>query len=301
MEKVKFIWLDGKFVNWERANIHILSHCLHYGSGAFEGIRCYQTDNGPAVFRLKDHLKRLFSSAKVLKIKIPFSPSYLQQAIIALLKKNKVEEGYIRPIVFYGYGKMGLDPTGAKISTALAVWRWGKYLQDAVRAKISKYIRIHPQSVVVSAKICGYYINSILATFDAKDKGYDEAILLDYRGMVAEGPGENIFIVKNKRLYTPKLISILPGITRDSVIKIAKDLGINFQEKDISVKELKNADEAFFTGTAAEITPIIQIDNKLINKGKIGEITNLLKERFNNIIRGRVPKYKNWLTYFKIK
>jgi branched-chain amino acid aminotransferase len=297
MEKTKYIWFNGKFVRWQQAKIHILTHALHYGSGIFEGIRCYKTQNGPAVFRLKEHIKRLFNSAKFLEMKIPFSKKEIQKAIVELIKLNKIEECYIRPIVFYGYGKMELNPKGASIDCAVILWPWGKYLKDKVKVKISKFIRLHPKSVISSAKVCGYYVNSIFATFDAEKDKFDESILLDYRGFVAEGPGENIFIVKNKKLLTPKLGSILPGITRDSIIKIAQDLKIKVIEKDISVKELKNCDEAFFTGTAAEITPIYQIDEKIINKGEIGEITKILQEKFYQIVHGEDKKYKKWLTY----
>jgi branched-chain amino acid aminotransferase len=299
MEKTKYIWFNGKFLRWQQAKIHILTHALHYGSGVFEGIRCYKTKNGPAVFRLKEHIDRLFNSAKFLEMKIPFSKKEVQKVIVELIKLNKIEECYIRPIVFYGYGKMGLNPKGANIDCAVILWPWGKYLKDKVKVKISKFIRLHPKSVISTAKVCGYYVNSIFATFDAEKDGFDESILLDYRGFVAEGPGENIFIVKNKKLLTPKLGSILPGITRDSIIKIAKDLKIKVIEKDISVKELKNCDEAFFTGTAAEITPIYQIDEKIINKGEIGEITKILQEKFYQIVHGEDKKYKNWLTYVK--
>jgi branched-chain amino acid aminotransferase len=299
MEKTKYIWFNGKFVRWQQAKIHILTHALHYGSGVFEGIRCYKTKNSPAVFRLKEHIQRLFNSAKFLEMKIPFSKREIQKAIVELIKLNKIEECYIRPIVFYGYGKMGLNPKGANIDCAVILWPWGKYLKDKVKVKISQFIRLHPKSVISSAKVCGYYVNSIFATFDAERDKFDESILLDYRGFVAEGPGENIFIVKNKKLLTPKLGSILPGITRDSIIKIAQDLKIKVIEKDISVKELKNCDEAFFTGTAAEITPIYQIDEKIINKGEVGEITKILQEKFYQIVHGEDEKYKNWLTYVK--
>jgi branched-chain amino acid aminotransferase len=299
MEKTKYIWFNGKFLRWQQAKIHILTHALHYGSGVFEGIRCYRTKDGPAVFRLKEHIERLFNSAKFLKMKIPFSKKEIQKAILRLIKLNKTEECYIRPIVFYGYGKMGLNPKGANIDCAVILWPWGKYLKDKVKVKISKFIRFHPQSVVSTAKVCGYYVNSIFATFDAEKDGFDESILLDHRGFVAEGPGENIFIVKNKKLLTPKLGSILPGITRDSIIKIARDLKIKVIEKDISVKELKNCDEAFFTGTAAEITPIYQIDEKIINKGEVGEITKILQENFYQIVHGEDKKYKKWLAYVK--
>jgi len=299
MTKTKYIWFNGKFVKWEKAKIHILTHALHYGSAVFEGIRCYQTPKGPAIFRLKEHIERLFNSAKCLEMKIPFSKEELQRVTIKLIKLNKVKECYIRPIVFYGYGKMGLNPKGAKVNCAIILWPWGKYLKEKVKVKISKFIRLHPKSVISSAKVCGYYVNSIFATLEAQKSKFDEALLLDYKGFVAEGPGENIFIVKNKKLFTSKLESILPGITRDSIIKIARNEKIPVIEKDISVKELKNCDEAFFTGTAAEITPIVQIDDKIINQGKVGEMTKFLQEKFYKIVRAQDKNYKNWLTFVR--
>lgn len=299
MEKTKYIWLNGKFVKWQQAKIHVLSHALHYGSAVFEGIRLYNTIKGPAIFRLNEHIERLFNSAKVFSMRIPFSKKNIKNAIIKLVKINKINQGYIRPIVFYGYGKMGLNPEGAELNIAIAVWPWGKYLKEKVKVIVSDFIRLHPRSVISTAKVSGYYVNSIFATMEAKKKKYDEAILLDFRGYVAEGPGENIFIVKKNTLYTPKPGSILLGITRDSVIKIAKDLGIKTFEKDISVKELLNADEAFFTGTAAEITPIFKIDKKLINKGKIGPITQKIKETFGKIVRAELKNYYKWLTFVK--
>jgi branched-chain amino acid aminotransferase len=299
MTKTKYIWFNGKFVKWEKAKIHVLSHALHYGSGVFEGIRCYETLKGSAVFRLKEHLDRLWNSARCLEMKIPFSKGEIKDAILKIIKLNKLKECYIRPIVFYGYGKMGLNPKGAKIDFAIAVWPWGKYLKEKVKVKISKFMRLHPKSVFPFAKVSGYYVNSIFASLDCQKSKVDEVILLDYKGCVAEGPGENVFIVKNKRIFTPKLESVLPGITRDSVIKIAKDEKMEVFEKDISAKELKNCDEAFFTGTAAEITPIYQIDDKIINRGEIGPITKILQEKFYKIVHGEDEKYKKWLTFVK--
>ncbi len=293
------IWLNGRILDREKAKIDILTHTLHYGDGVFEGIRCYKTKNGPAIFRLKDHIKRLFNSAKHLYMKIPFKEKEIESAIIETIKANKLEECYIRPIAFYG-SKIGLNPINLEVNLAIITIPFGSYLgEKPIKAKISKFIRLHPKSVISSAKVCGYYVNSILATLDAHKSGYDEAILLDYRGFVAEGSGENIFIVKNKIIYTPKLGSILPGITRDTIIKIAKDNKMKVIEKDISLKELKNADEVFFTGTAAEVVAIGQIDNKIINKGKEGEITKFLRETYKQIVRGEIDKYKNWLTYVK--
>lgn len=298
MEGVKKIWLNGKFLNWEKAKIHLLSHSLHYGGGIFEGIRAYKTKIGTAVFRLPEHLERFFNSAKILEMKIPFSKAEIKKAILKTIKINNLAECYIRPIAFFGYGKMGLNPEGAPVEVAVAVWPWEVYLKkETVKVKFSKYIRIPPQSCPMEAKISGYYVNSILASLEAKKEGFDEALLLDYRGYVAEGPGENIFMVKNNKLYTPALGTILPGITRDSVIEIAKDLGISVKEKKITQKEIKEADEAFFTGTAVEICPISQIDETLINEGKIGEINKKIKEVFSEIIRAKKKEYQKWLTF----
>ncbi len=251
---------------------------------------------GPAVFRLDDHLKRLFNSAKALEIKIPYTLNDLKKTTLDLIKINKIKDSYIRPIIFYGYGKMGLNPAGAKIDCAIALWSWPKYLTNAAKVKISKFIRPHPKSIISKAKVCGHYVNSILASLEAHHNGYDEAILLDYNGYVAEGPGENIFLVKNNVLYTPKPGSILTGITRDSIIKIAKDLGYKVIEKNILPKELFEADELFFTGTAAEITPIAQINNK---KKKIGEITLKFQSYYKDIVTGKIKKYFKWLSFVK--
>jgi len=300
MEETKKIWLDGKFVNWQEAKIHVLTHTLHYGGGVFEGVRAYRTKNGLAVFRLDDHLKRFYSSASGIEMKIPFSKKELKQAVLKLIKINKVSESYIRPIAFYGYGKMGLDPHGAPVQVAIALWPWSSYLgEKPIKVIISKFIRLHPESVISNAKICGYYVNSIYASLEAKKKKADEALLLDYQGYLAEGPGENIFIVKNKKIFTPFKFSILPGITRETVFKIAKDLKLSVKEKKITSKELKSSDEVFFSGTAAEICPIGQIDKTIINNGKIGKITSQIRDLYRKIIHGEEKKYLNWLTLVK--
>jgi len=297
MEKVEKIWLDEKLVDWNKANVHLLTHSLHYGSGVFEGIRVYNTKNDPCVFRLKEHIDRLFYSASVMAIKIPFSKTDIKKAILKTIKINKVKECYVRPIVFLGYGKMGLNPIDAPVSVAIAVWPWGTYLdKEIVKIKISKYIRLHPKSTVTDAKICGSYSNSILASIDAIKNGFDEALLLDYQGYVAEGPGENIFIVKNNKLLTPTLGTILGGITRKSIIQIAKDQDIEVIEKNITVEELKLADEVFFSGTAIEICAIGKIDKTIINKEKIGDITKKLKRIYTQAIHGEIKKYSKWLT-----
>ncbi len=301
MEELKKIWVDGKFVDWKDANVHILTHTLHYGGGVFEGIRAYKTKTGPAVFRLSEHIDRLFYSASVLEMEIPFSKQEIEKAVLETIRINEVEECYIRPIIFFGYEKMGLNPNGSPTQVAIAVWPWGAYLGDkeTIKVKISKYIRIHPKSTVADAKICGHYVNSILASLEIQKAGFDEALLLDYKGYVAEGPGENIFIIKNKVIYTPFSGRVLAGITRDSVIKIANDLDIKVEEKNITVDELKSADEAFFSGTAVEICSIGQIDEVLINNGKTGEITKKIKESYNKAICGEKEKYLDWLTFVK--
>jgi branched-chain amino acid aminotransferase len=301
----KFIWMDGKLVPWEKANIHVLTHTLHYGLGVFEGIRCYETDKGPAVFRLGDHIRRLENSAKLVGMKLPYSADELVQAVKQTIKANGIKECYIRPIAFYGYGVMGLNPKGSPVNVAIAVWPWGTYLgeeglEKGVRAKISKWLRIDPRILPPQAKLVANYANSIFAKLDALNSGHDEAILLNTQGSVAEGPGENVFIVKNGVLITPPLSAgALEGITRDSIMKIAKDKGIKFEERDITKEQLYGADEAFFTGTAAEVTPIREIDGHVIGDGRRGKITAELQSTFFGAARGKVAKYESWLDYVK--
>jgi branched-chain amino acid aminotransferase len=300
MQETEFIWLNGKLVKWNEARIHVLTHALHYGSGAFEGIRCYKTEKGPAVFRLKEHLGRLFASFSIFKIEIPYSKEEIEKAILDTVKVNKLEEGYIRPIIFFGYGAMGLQNLHkAELNTAIVCWPWPAYLGGkAVRVKVSKYIRIHPKSLEADKKITGHYVNSILASLEAKESGYDEALLLDSEGNICEGPGENFFIIKDSIIKTPPLKGqILPGITRDSVIRIAQDFGYSINEQNITLKEALEADEAFFTGTAAEVTPIASIDDKEIGSGKVGEVTKKLQEAYLDAVHGRTPRYENWLSY----
>ena len=298
----KLIWMDGELIPWKKANVHVLTHTLHYGLGVFEGIRCYQTAKGPAVFRLRDHIRRLENSAKLVGMKLPYSVDKLMRATKETIKANRIEECYIRPIAFYGYGAMGLNPEGAPVNVAIAVWPWETYLgeeglEKGVRAKISPWVRIDPRILPPQAKLVANYANSIFAKRDALASGYDEAILLNLKGFVTEGPGENVFIVKGGKLITPPLSSgALEGITRDSIIKIARDEGIDFEEREISRDELYEADEAFFTGTAAEVTPIREVDDKPIGKGR-GKITEKLQRVFFNVVRGMVPKYEGWLDY----
>jgi branched-chain amino acid aminotransferase len=301
METTEFIWLNGKFVQWSDARIHVLSHTLHYGSGAFEGIRCYKTDKGPAIFRLKEHVKRMLDSFSIFGVPSPYSQEQIENAIKETVKANNLEEGYIRPLLFFGYGEMGLKNLGkCEINLAIACWPWGSYLgEKAINVKISKFGRISPKSFKTEAKICGHYVNSILASKDVKEQGYDEAIMLNDDGNIAEGPGENIFIVKDKKLCTPKLGSILSGITRDSVITIAKDMGCKVEEKNLSVEEVIQADECFFTGTAAEVTAISSIDGKKIGDGGIGKVTEQIKKIYLDAVHGRNKKYEKWLTFVK--
>jgi len=295
------IWLNGKLIPYDQAKIHVLSHGLHYGTGVFEGIRAYKTNKGPAVFRLPEHIKRFFNSAAYLNLKIPFSRTQIKKAILETIRANKLSECYIRPIAFAGEGQMGLKFKNLAVEVAIACWPWGAYLGKGkpIKVKISRYIRLHPSSVVPEAKVCGYYTNSVLASLEAQKEKVDEVLLLDYRGYVAEGPGENIFMVKSKRLITPSLGSILPGITRQSVIEMAADLGILVEEKNITPSELMKADELFFTGTAVEIQPIGQIEGVLINQGRIGALTQKIKDLYQKIVHGQEKKYSSWLTWAK--
>jgi len=304
MKKTKFIWLNGKLVSWDDAKIHILTHTLHYGSGAFEGMRFYDSDNGSAIFRLKKHVERLIRSFSIFHSNLPWTQEEIEKAIYDTVKANLPEckAGYIRPIVFHGYGIMGLKiRKESPVSMAIAVWPWGAYLGERpIKVKITNIRRLSPKAFKADAKICGHYVNSILATTEACNAGFDEALMLDDKGNIAEGSGENIFAVKNSKLITPPLRGqILPGITRVSIIEVAKDLGYVVEERDVNVDELKDADEAFFTGTAAEVHPIGQIDDKLIGDGKIGKITSKLKQTFSEIVAGKNEKYRDWLTYVK--
>lgn len=296
--------MDGRFINWDDAKVHILTHTLHYGLGVFEGIRCYNTPKGPAIFKLDEHVKRLFQSAKIFLIDIPFTEEEIKKAIIATVKVNKLKECYIRPIVYIGYGAMGLYPKGNPISVAIAAWPWGAYLgeegiEKGIRVKISSFIRNHVNSNMSRGKVCGYYVNSQIAKKEAISCGYDEALLLDTEGYVSEGSGENVFIVRNDVLKTTPLTSILEGITRDSIITIAKDLNIEVREERFTRDEAYIADEAFFTGTAAEVTPIREVDGRIIGDGKRGKITQKLQSVFFDAVKGRKRKYESWLTYVK--
>jgi len=302
MENQKFIWMDGRLAPWNEAKVHFLTHSLHYGTGVFEGIRFYRTPKGPAIFRLPEHVDRLYESAKAFSMEIPFSKEEMSRAIIETVAANGLEEGYIRPLVYLG-GKMGLNPVGAPVNCGIAAWPWGAYLaKEAVDTIISKYIRVHPKSGEMAAKISGVYYNSALASLEAHRAGVDEAILLDAEGYVAEGPGENIFIVQKWEIVTPPLGTILPGITRATVMELVRDLTsglMKVQERKFRPIDLFNANEAFFTGTAVEITAIAKVNGLVIGDGKVGETTLFIKDLYNSIVRGQNEKYDRWLTYVK--
>lgn len=297
------IWKDGKLIEWRDAQLHVLTHTLHYGMGVFEGVRAYQTPAGPAIFRLPEHTRRLFNSAKIFQMQIPFSEQQLMDAQREVVRANALESCYIRPLVWIGSEKMGVSARGNTIHVAIAAWPWGAYLgeegmQRGIRVKTSSFTRHHVNVSLVRAKASGYYINSILANQEATGLGYDEALLLDTEGYVSEGSGENVFIVRNGVIYTPDLASCLDGITRDAIMTIARDLGIEVREKRITRDEMYCADEAFFTGTAAEVTPIRELDDRVIGSGSRGPITTQLQTTFFDIVNGKskIEKYKAWLT-----
>jgi len=297
------IWIDGSLVNWDDARIHVLTHGLHYGTGVFEGIRCYKTINGRAVFRLPDHIQRLLDSGKIYFMDLGYSKAQLQEAVIDTIRANVVEECYIRPIAYYGYGKMGVNPLPNKVSVAIAVWKWDEYLKEndaerGARLMVSAWTRIDNRSMPMHAKATANYANSSLARAEALKAGFDEAIMLNTNGMVVEATAENIFIVKDKVLITPPIASgALNGITRDSILTLAREYKIPCEIRDISRDELYIADELFLTGTAAEVKPIGEIDNRIIGDGKDGVITKQLKKAFETIVHGRDKKFsQRWLT-----
>jgi len=294
------IWMDGKMVDWRDARLHVLTHSLHYGMAVFEGLRAYKTDQGTAIFRLHEHTHRLFNSAKIFQMNIPHSFETIVQAQKDAVRLNRLDSCYVRPIVWIGSEKMGVSAKGNTIHTAIAVWPWGAYLGEdgmarGIRVKTSSYSRHHVNVSLVRAKASGYYINSILANQEVTANGYDEALLLDTDGYVSEGSGENVFIVRGGRLYTPDLASCLDGITRDAVITMARDLGIEVIEKRITRDEMYCADEAFFSGTAAEITPIRELDDRTIGEGRRGPVTERLQSLFFEVVAGKSEKYRRWL------
>jgi len=303
--KTDKIWVNGKFVNWDDAKIHVLSHVVHYGSGIFEGARCYKTAKGPAIFRLYEHTKRLFNSCKIYRIDVPYSEDQINEATIETIKVNKMEACYIRPLVFRGYDSLGVDPTGVPIDVVIAVWPWGKYLgadalEKGVPVCISSWRRNAPDTMPSMAKSTANYMNSQLIKLEALRHGYKEGIALDVFGHISEGSGENIFIVCGGSLVTPPFTaSILPGITRDTVIRLATDMGIKVVQENIPREELYIADEVFFTGSAAEITPISSVDGIKIGEGKRGPITERLQRAFFGIFEEGYKDVYGWLTYVK--
>jgi branched-chain amino acid aminotransferase len=301
--KTDKIWMDGNLVNWEDAQVHILTHTLHYGNGVFEGIRTYATSSGPAVFRLTDHIKRLLNSAKIFAIDVPFTQDQLVAATKETVAANKLDQCYVRPLVYLGYGEMGLNPLPCSVNVAIAVWPWGAYLGDegtanGVRMKISSWQRHNPNSMPPAAKGVGMYINSQMAKVEAIKAGYDEAILLSQQGFVSECTGENLFIVKGGRLITPPVSAgALEGITQDSVFSIARDLGYEVTVENLLRSDLYTADEAFCTGTAAEVVPISSIDDRVLGDGKPGPKTRKIQEVYAAAVRGQIDRYKDWNEY----
>jgi branched-chain amino acid aminotransferase len=295
------IWMDGRFVNWVDANVHVLTHSLHYGLAAFEGVRCYKGKTASAIFKLHEHVDRLFESAHIAMMQIPYDKKQVADAIVETVRVNKLDACYIRPLVYIGYGSMGVYPAENPIKLAIAAWKWGTYLGDealanGMRARVSSFTRHHVNVSMTRGKISGYYVNSILAKREAKTDGYDEAILLDPEGYVSEGTGENIFIVRKGRIKTTPLTSILEGITRNAVIELAREQQIAVVEERFTRDEMYIADEVFVTGTAAELTPVREIDNRRIGTGKPGPITLALQKRFFSIVRGEDPTHESWLT-----
>lgn len=296
------IWMDGQMVDWRDAKIHVLTHTLHYGCGAFEGVRAYETASGPAIFRLQDHTKRLFNSAKILRMEIPFTQEVANQAQVDVVRANGLKSCYLRPLTWIGDRKLGVSPKGNTVHLMVAAWAWGAYLGEegmkrGIRVKVSSFTRHHVNITMTQAKTVSNYTNSILANTEALDDGYDEAILLDAAGFVSEGSGENIFVVKDGVVYTPDLSAgALNGITRNTVFHICADLGLKLVEKRITRDELYVADEVFFTGTAAEVTPVREIDRRIIGCGSRGPVTEKIQNAYFDIVYGRNPKYAHWLT-----
>lgn len=296
-----FIWMDGKLVPWREANIHVLTHSLHYGLSVFEGVRAYKTEIGTAIFRLKEHTDRLFNSAHIYMMKMPYSREEIMQAQVEVVRANKLESCYLRPLAYYGSEKMGISTRGASVHVAIAAWPWGAYLgedglEKGIRVKTSSFARHHVNVTMPRAKVATTYANSILANLEATQDGYDEALLLDTQGFVAEGAGENLFVVKDGVIYEPEIASALTGITRSSVIAIAREFGYEVQAKRLTRDDIYIADEAFFTGTAAEVTPIRELDNRQIGSGSRGPVTAKLQQRFFDVVNGRAPEYHHWLT-----
>ena len=295
-----FIWMDGEWLDWREAKVHVLTHTLHYGMGAFEGVRAYETDQGPAIFKLEEHTERLFNSTRILGMKIPYDSKTLNQAQREVITRNSLKSAYIRPMCFYGSEGMGLRADNLKVHTMIAAWEWGSYLgednmKNGIRIRTSSYVR-HPAHPSLSgAKTNGNYINSMMALKEALDHGFDEALMLDIDGYVSEGSGENIFVIKDGVIFTPHLTSALPGITRDTIVTLAKSLGYEIIEKKLSCDEIYASDEAFFTGTAAEVTPIRDLDDNQIGQGKRGPITEKLQSLYFDCVHGRNTDFMHWI------
>ncbi len=296
-----FIWFDGKLVPWREAQIHVLTHSLHYGLSVFEGERAYKTDKGPAIFRLKEHTDRLFNSAHIYRMNMPYTREQIMDACCEVVRANNMDSCYIRPIAFYGSEKMGVSPKGAVTHVAIAAWPWGAYLgeeglQKGIRVKTSSYARHHVNVTMARAKFAATYANSILANTEAVQDGYDEALLLDVDGFVAEGAGENVFVIKDGCIYEPEIASALVGITRSTIISLAREMGMEVKSKRLTRDDIYIADECFFTGTAAEVTPVRELDNRTIGAGTRGPITEELQKRYFDVVYGRNEKYEHWLT-----
>jgi len=303
-EGVDSIWMDGEFVDFDDAEIHVLTHGLHYGTGVFEGVRCYETVDGPAVFRWEEHLERLYNSAKPYDIEIPFDPEELTDATVELIDREDLQSCYIRPIAFYGYGPLGLNPANSPVRVAIAVWPWGAYLgeealEEGVDVAVSSWRKHASSQIPTNAKTTGAYVNSVLASLEAKGNDYVEAVVCNKEGNVAEGPGENLFLVRDGEIYTPGLAeSILDGITRQTAIELAEDLGYTVHDgATVSRGELYTADELFFTGTAAEVTPIRSVDDNVIGEGTKGPVTDEIQTEFFDLVEGRLEGYDDWFTY----
>lgn len=307
VEKLKSIWMDGKLVPWDEAQVHVLTHTLHYGLGAFEGIRAYELADGrSAVFRLPEHMRRLADSCHIGQMKMPYAVEDLCAAAKQTLAANGLKAGYLRPVAYIGAGVMGVHPGDNPTRVFIAAWKWGAYLGEealkkGIRAKISSYARWQPNTVMTRGKLTGHYVTGILAKREAKALGFDEAIMLDTDGYCAEGSGENLFIVRDGRIKTTPLTCVLPGITRDTIIRLAHDHHVPIEEQRFSRDELYTADEAFFTGTAAEVTPIREVDGRAIGKGEPGPVTKLLQEKFFEVVQGRNKKYAGWLDPYEVK
>lgn len=303
LPEAKNIWFDGKLINWGDAKVHVLTHSLHYGNAVFEGVRAYQTKKGLAIFRLKEHTNRLFESAKACGITIPFTQDEINKAHIDLLKSNTYDDNvYIRPLVFLGYGKMGVSHLGCPVNVAIAAWQWGAYmgeeaLQKGIKVKISSWMKPAPFSLMARAKASANYFVSQMANYEALNAGYDEALLLDPQGFISEGSGECLFIVKNGKLFTPPNGTSLQSITQSTIIDLAKDLGYEVERKNLTRDEVYVSDEAFFTGTAAEVTPISNIDGRIIGDGVRGKVATHLQNEYFKIVTGENKKYENFLTY----